>query len=536
MEYSKESIDRQKKIKILKEAWIICYANNFRWKQDISFIKKQAEKEFNDIDNLIKTPSLKYKSAWRIISSRFMWKLIFMKLRDHSWDIQICFMKDKLVLNTGKVINSKDNLWDSVEEIVESLYIWEESKTAFKILEKFCQVWDYIWVKWDIFFTKHSELSIFVSEFQILSKSLRPLPEKFHWLNDKETIYRQRYLDLIINEDSYQRFIFRSKFIKVLRDFYDLHSFIEIETPVLWNSASWAAAAPFITHHNDFDEDYFLRISPETALKKTTVGRFERVVEFARDFRNEWSDPSHLQEFSMIEHYAAWWNFEDNMSFTKQMFDYIFEKMNISKQVSVKNKDWLERIVDFSKDFEMLDYIAWVKEKSWIDISLYNSDDEEKLREDIKKAWYSWPWIDIQSTSTMIDYLYKKVLRPSILWPTFVYNYPKTIQPLARESDQNPNIVEQFQLVINGIELVKAYSELVDPKLQKQKFEEQALAIKKWDIEATSWDDDFILAMEYWMPCQSGWGMWIDRIVSILTWQDNLRDVVLFPIMKTIKE
>ena len=239
-----------------------------------------------------------------------------------------------------------------------------------------------------------------------------------------------------------------------------------------------------------------------------------------------------MQEFTAVEHYATYWNFEDNMKFTEDMFDYIFDTLKLDRKVKIKDKEWLEKEVDFSTPWTKIDYIAGVKEKSWIDIESYSMEDEKKLREDIKKAWFIWEWIDKQSTTTMIDYLYKKVLRPSITWPAFVYNYPKTMQPLARQSDQDENIVEQFQLVLNGWEVLKAYSELVDPKLQKENFDSQSWAIQAGDEEATSPDNDFVLAMEYGMPCQSGWGMWVDRIVSLLTGQDNLRDVVLFPLMK----
>ncbi len=522
MEYSKESEDRQLKIKNLKKAGVIVYANNFKWKTDINKIReKEANiKEVNSL--MVNWAKGEFTTAGRIISSRWMWKLTFAKIKDNSGEIQICFMRDKVIFNT----------WD---KLVTELNIWWENKSAYKIAEKFCQVGDYIWVIWDLFLTKHWELTIFVKEFQILSKAIRPLPEKFHWVQDKEIIYRQRYLDLIMNDNSYKRFLFRSKFIKTVRDFYEKNNFIEIETPVLWSSASWAAAKPFITHHNDFDEDYFLRIAPETSLKKATVWRFERVFEIWKNYRNEWSDPSHMQEFTAIEHYCAWWNFEDNMKFTEEMFDYIFDKMWLDKKIKIKDKNQVEKEVNFSTPFERIDYIAWVKEKSWIDIDKYSNKDEQELRKDIKEAWFSWQWIETQWVTTMIDYLYKKVLRPNIVWPSFVYNYPKTMQPLARESDTNKDIVEQFQLVLNGWEVLKAYSELIDPKIQQEKFDEQSGAIEKWDEEATRWDDDFVLAMEYGMPPQSWWWMWVDRIVSLLTWQENLRDVVLFPLMKSEK-
>ncbi len=548
MQYSKESLERQNKIKLMKEAWIICYANKFSWKQDIEYIvtssleqkKKKAEEL---MENWAKG---EYKLAGRIISSRGMWKLLFWKIRDQSWEIQICFAKDKIVFNTwnSKYENRLENSnnYDEIKKeekkwnLVSEIEIWWETKSAFKIAEKFCQIWDYIGIIWDLFLTNHGELTVFVKEFQILSKAIRPLPEKFHWLQDREIIYRQRYLDLITNKDSFDIFMFRSKFIKTIREFYWENSFVEIETPILGNAASWAAAQPFVTHHNDFDEDFFLRIAPEIALKKATVWRFERVFEIWKNFRNEWSDPSHVQEFSVVEHYAAWWNFEDNMKFTEKMFDYLFDKMNIKRELKIKDKNWEEKLVNFKTPFDRIDYIEGVKDKSGIDISKYGIEDEKKLRSDIKKAWFTWEWIDKQGLSTMIDYLYKKVLRPNIVGPAFVYNYPVTMQPLARQSDDNENIVEQFQLVLNWWEVLKAYSELVDPKIQKEKFSEQSEAIERWDEEATSWDDDFVLAMEYGMPCQSGWGMGIDRIVSLLTGQENLRDVILFPIMKSNKE
>lgn len=472
------------------------------------------------------------------MQSRGMGKLVFAKIRDHSGDIQISFMRDKVVFNTGQPLPPTPSLagGGAPDNCVEEINIAGEPKSAFKIAEKFCQVGDYIGVSWDLFLTKHGELTLFVNEFQILSKAVRPLPEKFHGVTDKETIYRQRYLDLIMNDASFDRFKFRSAYIQATRDFYLKNDFIEIETPILWNSASGAAAQPFSTHHNDFDEDFFLRIAPETSLKKATVGRFERVFEIGKNFRNEGSDPSHMQEFSVVEHYAAWWNFEDNIRFTEDMFDFIFDTLGLEKKRNIIDKEGQEKVVDFTTPWKRIDYIAGVKEHSGIDIANYQEADADKLRADIKAAGHEWVGIDTQATATMIDYLYKKVLRPSIVGPAFVYNYPKTMQPLARQSDSDENTVEQFQVVLNGWEIIKSYSELVDPKLQIENFDAQLWAVEAGDEEATSGDDDFVLAMEYGMPCQSGWGMGIDRMVSLLTEQDNLRDVVLFPTMKSEKD
>ena len=539
-DYSNESIDRIEKIKKLKSAWVIVYANNYHWKIDIEEITSplapllQGEGKIEDFPEVKNVETLqelwaekKYKTAWRLMSYKSHGKLAFAKITDKSWTLQICFMKDKLSFN----------MWDPANTIVESLIIEDEEKSAYKISEKFINVWDYIWVIWELFLTKHGELTLFVKEFQILSKAVRPLPEKFHGITDQETLYRQRYLDLIMHDETYARMKLRSKFIKVLRDFYENNEFIEVETPVLWNAASGAAAAPFITHHNDFDQEFFLRISPETFLKRVTMSRFERVVEFARDFRNEWSDPSHMQEFTMIEHYACWWNFEDNMIFVEKMFDYIFANIpELSREIDVKDKQWNSRRVNFKTPWQRIDYIEWVKWACGIDVSKYIPWDEKKLIADIKSVWVEFEWMDKMWVPTLIDYLYKKVLRPSITGPAFVYNYPKTMQPLARQNDTNTDIVEQFQVLINGWEVIKAYSELIDPVIQKANFESQSGAIERWDEEATSPDEEFVLAMEYGMPPQSGLGMWIDRIFSLLTAQENLRDVVLFPLMKSIKK
>ncbi len=526
MEYSLESKTRIKKIQDLKDAWIIPYANNYRGKQDIDYIiseKNQAK----DADVLMESWAIwEYKTAWRLVWYRSFWKLSFWKLLDHKWDIQISFVRDKVEFNTGRKIIQKDKTI-SVDGI---------ERSPFKIIEKLVDTGDYIWVIWDLFVTKHWELTLFVKEFQILAKAVRPLPEKFHWVTDQETIYRQRYLDLITNQESYDRMVLKSSFIKSLRDFYIKNDFVEISTPILGTSASWAAAAPFITKHNDFGEDVVLRIAPEPGLKMATVWRFERVFEFGPNFRNEGSDPSHMQEFHVVEHYAAWWNAEDNMTFMEDMFDHFFDELKLERKIPVKDKEWNEKIVDFKTPFERINYTEAVNKASGLNILDYKHWDEQKLISDIKAKGIDFEGMESMAVPTLIDYLYKKVLRPSITWPAYIYNFPKALAPLARQNDENWEIVEQFQLLVNGWEIFKAYSELVDPKIQTQNFDSQSWAIELWDEEATQWDDEFVLAMEYGMPCQSGMGMWFDRIFSILTQQDNLRDVVLFPLMKSEKK
>lgn len=355
-------------------------------------------------------------------------------------------------------------------------------------------------------------------------------------MSDQEELYRKRYLDMTMNPETYQRFLFKSRFYQTLRDFYRKHNFVEIQTPILDNAASGAAARPFITHHNDYDTDVYLRIAFETSLKKATVGRFEKVFEIGQDFRNEGSDPSHLQEFTQVEHYAVYWNYEDNMRFTEEMFDYLFAELGLSKQLKVKDKDGIEREVDFTTPRERIDYTKGILEASGIDITQYDLDAADQLRADIRAKGIEFEGMDQMGTTTLIDYLYKKVLRPKIIGPAFIYNYPVIMQPLARTSDADAGIVEQFQLLVNGWEICKAYSELVDPLIQQANFDKQAEAAEKGDDEATSGDDAFVEAMEYGMPPQSGFGMGLERILAILTEQDNLRDVVMFPLMKLRNE
>lgn len=514
---------RQAKVTALKSAGVVPYANRFERTHTIAELRTLAANyNMPDTELLMEEGAENtYSVAGRIVMFRSHGKLSFATIRDGSWDMQVAFVKDLCWLHTG-------------HEVVWGITVEGQDVSAYKFAEKYLDVADFVGVRWELFMTKHGELTLFVHEYQLLSKALRPLGDKWHGVNDIETLYRQRYLDLTMNEPTYERFLLRSQFIQFLRQFYWEHGFIEIETPVLGSSASGAAAKPFMTHHNDFDEDFYLRIATEIWLKKATVGRFERVFEIGKQFRNEWSDPSHLQEFTSVEHYAVYWNFEDNMKFTQDMFAYLFAHLWISPQITVKDKEGVAKTVDFSGERQKIDYIEGVKRECGIDVTTYanDTDDANRLRNDIREKGVEFAGMNEMWTTTLIDYLYKKVLRPKILGPAFVYNYPKTMQPLARQSDKNPAIVEQFQLVVNGWEIIKAYSELVDPAVQMANFEEQADAQERGDEEATVSDDDFVLAMEHGMPPQSGRGLGIDRIITLLTQQDNLRDVILFPLVK----
>lgn len=520
---SQERIDRINKLEQLRSLGIIPYAPKFDKKDMIVDLLSQQENKFRDIEEIILSTNHDHKTAGRLTLFRSHGKLSFGKLLDESGEIQLMFHRD----NCNIVVDDKD---------IDLLLSDGQEISAYKLIEKLIDVGDWLGVEGELFHTHKWELTLFVSRFTLLSKAIRPLGDKFHGIwEDAENAYRQRYLDMIFNRDTLDRMKLRSQFVKTLREFYWKEWFIELDTPILGNSASGAAAKPFVTHHDDFDIDMYLRIAPEIALKMATVWGLEKVFEIWKDFRNEWSDPSHHQEFLVAEHYALYRNYEDNMRFTEDMFNYLFDNIpQLNRTIKVADKSWNIKEVTFGREWERIDYIDRIHSDSGIDVSLYGPDDEQILRDLIKEKWYDRQWLDVQTTATMIDYLYKKVTRPKILWPAFIYNYPKTMQPLARTSDDNSHIVEQFQAIINGREILKSYSELVDPLELQSNFDAQADALARGDDEATKSDDEFVVSMEYGMAPQSGWGMWLDRIFAMLTEQSNIRDVIMFPMMKPL--
>lgn len=498
------------------------YAPKYDKQHDISELIEKWWNNLRPIEEILNGPKVDFSTAGRLMLKRISGKLSFGQIQDETGMIQIMFEFQNSKLSTM-------SKWD-----VSALMGDSSKPFDYWFLDKLMDVGDRIGVKWELFITHKGELTLFVSEYQLLSKAVLPLGDKFHGIGDnEEKAYRQRYLDMIFNRETLDRMKLRSKFLKVIRDFYDQNRFIEINTGILGNFASGAAAAPFVTRHNDFNLDMYLRISAEPRLKMATVWGLEKVFEVCIDFRNEWSDPSHHQEFTMIEHYAVYRDYLMNMDFTEQMFDYIFNNIpELSRKVNIADKEGNTREVDFSTPWQRVDYVAQIQNDCGIDVSAFGPQDEQMLRDLIISKWFQWVWLDNQTTATMIDYLYKKVTRSKIIWPAFIYNYPKTMQPLARQDDANPKMVQQWQLLINGWEIIKAYSELVDPVIQQANFDEQADAVSKGDNEATKWDEEFVLAMQYGMPCQSGWGMWIDRILSLLTGCSNIRDVIMFPLVK----
>lgn len=346
---------RQKKRKDLINAGIPPYANHFHKTHSCAELIKLSE-HYNlpSAEMLMENGAASsYSTGGRVMMFRSHGRLSFIKLQDESGDIQLAFVKDQCKL----IVNN--------ETILENITIDNSEISAYKFVEKYIDVADFIGAKGELFITKHGELTLFVNEFQILSKALKPLGDKWHGIKDEEMIYRQRYLDMTMHRDSLERMKLRSKFIRTLREFYRSHEFLELDTPILGNSASGAAATPFVTHHEDFDADMYLRIAPEIALKIATVGGLERVFEIGKDFRNEGSSPSHHQEFMVAEHYACYWNYEDNIKFTEQMFDYLFDHLpELSKTVMIADKEGVEREVNFQTPWLRIDYIEQIKKDS----------------------------------------------------------------------------------------------------------------------------------------------------------------------------
>ncbi len=481
-EFSEQEMVRREKLKNIKNP----YPERFEVNTEIGDAKEMTD----GVDGI--------RVAGRIVLMRKMGKMSFLTIGDITGRIQISVKMDM---------------------------IGEEAYLDFK--QNF-DLGDFIGVEGEVFTTHTGEKTIRASEITFLGKALKPLPEKFHGLEDQELIYRERYVDLIMNEDEKKKFLFRSAFIKELRNYLNDKGYIEIETPILNNKPSGATAKPFVTHHNALDIDVYLRIAPETYLKRAIVGGFTKVFEIARCFRNEGMDTTHLQDFTMIEGYGAYLNYKDNMIFLREMLQNIVQKLFGTLCIQVGDK-----MVDLHGEWPSVSFRELILKYANIDI--YEEDTKEKLLSKIHEMK-----IEIDSEiplqnlgyGNLIDQLYKKVARPHLVNPVFLVDHPISLSPLARANDENPNLTDRFQLVINGAEIINAYSELVDPQEQERRLEEQARLKANGDEEAMPMDYDYIGAMEYGMPPISGWGMGIDRLIQLLTASENIKDVVLFPLMR----
>ncbi len=483
----------------------------------LQILSESEGRDFRAAEDVIANPAKDVSVAGRIVLFRSFGKIAFATIQDDTGRIQVMFSKERCAL----CVNG---------ETKESVSGDEGEVSAFKFAEKLLDLGDFIGIRGEVFRTHKGELTVFATEFEFLGKALRPLPEKFHGLADDEVKYRQRYLELISDDAVMRRFRFRSDLVRKLREFYWKEGFTEIEGQVLTNAATGAAAKPYVTHQDALDIDVFLRISHEIPLKLLNIAGMEKVFELGKAFRNEGQDPSHLPEHLHLEHNCNYWTFRDNMAFTEKMFDFLFDELGLERKRKILNKAGELVDVDFTTPWKREDYIEMVKRDSGLDVSNY--DDVERLRADIAAKGIIIEGIEKMGLTTLIDYLYKKVSRPKIVHPTFLYNYPIQLKPFARRNDENPHHADAFQLVVNGWELINSYSELVDPVDQAERFAAGEKALAEGDEEAMTGDAEFVRAMEYGMPPISGWGMGVDRLVALLTEQNNLRDVVLFPLMR----
>ncbi|MCA9320210.1 MAG: lysine--tRNA ligase [Planctomycetes bacterium] len=474
---------RVEKLDRLREAGLNPYPERFERSHDLAQARALDDE----------TPDVAI--AGRVMTMRVMGKLSFLTLQDHAGRCQVSIRQD------------------------------EVGADPYKALKKLVDIGDFLGVRGKTYTTKTGEKTVAASDFVFLGKTLRGLPEKWHGISDRETLYRQRYLDLLSNRESMERFLLRSHLIQVMRRFLEDGGFLEVETPILAPKASGAAARPFKSHHNALDMSVYLRIAPETYLKRCIVGGFDKVFEFARCFRNEGMDPSHLQDFTMLEYYCAWWNYEDNMDFTQRLVQHTLQTLFGTLELDIHGHQ-----IDFGGAWLRVTFRELLQRDCGLDIEEHRTAPD--LRAAIAKKGIVLEDAEKLGRGNLIDQLYKKVSRPKLVAPTFITQHPIDLSPLARRNDDNPEVADRFQLVVDGWEVVNAYSELVDPIDQRQRLESQAGLKAGGDEEAMDMDEDYLLAMEHGMPPISGWGMGIDRFCALITNQDNLRDVVLFPLMR----
>lgn len=398
---------------------------------------------------------------------------------------------------------------------------------------KHLDIGDIIGVKGFPFRTKTGEISVHVKSLVLLSKSLEPLPEKFHGLTDTDTRYRQRYVDLIMNEDVRETFKKRSAIIAEIRNFLAGRDFMEVETPMLVENAGGASARPFITHYNALNEDRKLRISLELYLKRLIVGGLERVYEIGRVFRNEGTDTRHNPEFTLMELYQAYTDYNGMMELTESMFRDLAEKVCGTTQIYYGDKEaGTGHVIDLGKPFRKLTMVEAIKEETGIDFDAVKTDDEAKAIAREKNVEYE----ERHKKGDIVNLFFDAFCEDKMIQPTFIMDHPIEISPLTKKKPDDPSKVERFELYINGWEMCNAYSELNDPIDQRQRFAQQDANAAAGDEEAEHTDEDFLHAMEIGMPPTGGIGYGIDRLVMLLTNSAAIRDVLLFPTMKSIKE
>ena len=474
---------RREKLKALREKNINPYPYLFK--------KTHTSRDILDDFEKLESDGIVVSVCGRIISLRSHGKSLFFHILDGKGKIQV---------------------------YVKSDIVGEEK---YKLFE-FFDIGDFIGIKGKVFKTKTGEKSIKTEEFQLLSKSLHPLPEKWHGLQDKELRYRQRYLDLISNPEVKDTFILRTKILVAIRKFLDDQGFLEVETPILQPIYGGAFARPFITHHNALDIDLYLRIADELYLKRLIIGGFEKVYEVCKDFRNEGMDKNHNPEFSMLELYQAYADYNDIMELCEKLFNFI------SLEVFNANKiKFQEEEIDLSPPWRRFSF--WESIEKFTGENLYKEGEKKirKLAEDL--GIKAEPSIRI---GKVIESIFEEKVQPNLVQPTFILDYPVEMSPFAKKHREKEGLTERFEGFIAGMELMNAFSELNDPIDQRERFEQQAKFRKMGDEEAQVLDEDFLKAMEYGMPPTGGLGIGLDRMVMLFTNSTSIRDVIFFPQMK----
>lgn len=492
---------------------------------------EQKNGQEQDINQLLKVRRTKLQELQENGNDPF--QIMKYDVTHHSLDIKEDFeaLEGQVVSLAGRVMSKRvmgkasfcniQDLKGNIQSYVARDSLGEEEYKAFKKMD----IGDIVGLKGEVFKTKTGEISIHANEIVLLSKSLQILPEKFHGLTNTDIRYRQRYVDLIMNAEVKQTFINRSKIISAIRRYLDEQGFIEVETPMLVANAGGAAARPFDTHYNALDEDVHLRISLELYLKRLIVGGLERVYEIGRVFRNEGTDARHNPEFTLMELYQAYTDYNGMMDLNENLFRYVAQEVLGTTKVP-----YGDIVIDLGKPFERITMVDAVKKYAGVDFDTVATDEEAKALAKEHHVEFE----DRHKKGDIISLFFEEFVEEKLIQPTFVLDHPVEISPLTKKKPSNPAYTERFELFITAREMTNAYSELNDPIDQRERFMAQEELKKLGDEEANSIDEDFLNALEIGMPPTGGIGIGIDRLVMLLTNSAAIRDVLLFPTMKSI--
>ena len=499
LELSEQEIFRRRSLEELRALGINPYPAD---EYEVTAYAREILDTFQD-----DAPRRHVRVAGRVMGRRIMGKASFLELQDSTGRIQIYITRDELCPGEDKA------LYNSV-------------------VKKLMDIGDFIGIEGEVFRTQMGEISVHAHSLTFLSKALRPLPvvkekdgQTFDSFTDPELRFRQRYVDLVVNGHVKDIFLKRTKIFNAMRQFFNERGYIEVDTPVLQPIPGGAAARPFITHHNALDIPLYLRIANELYLKRLIVGGFEGVYEFSRNFRNEGMDRTHNPEFTAMEIYVSYKDYNWMMAFTEQLLEFICLQVLGTTKVRVGDKE-----IDFKAPFKRITMLDAIKEHTGIDISQMN---EEELRATCKQLGIEAD--ETMGVGKMIDEIFGEKCEGTYIQPTFITDYPKEMSPLTKEHRTNPRLTERFELMVNGKEIANAYSELNDPIDQRARFEDQLRLSEKGDDEAMFIDHDFLRALEYGMPPTSGMGIGMDRLVMLLTGQESIQEVLLFPQMRPEK-